>query len=114
MNLGGDKFIIVESLKVLLKQLIDLLETRIERNYLLLTATKFRQEVTTKDSIVRNLIPVSVGRVYGHVKCALLPYKIKYSTLSVENKTQCGTLWNIEHTFPFELIWYHMFIIYRQ
>jgi len=43
---------------------------------------------------------VSVGRVYGHSKCALLPYKGKYSTLSVENKSQCITLWKIEHTFP--------------
>ena len=43
---------------------------------------------------------VSVGHVYGHAKCALLPYKVKYSTLSVENKAQCGTLWNVEHTFP--------------
>ena len=43
---------------------------------------------------------VSVGRVYGYTKCALLPYKEKYSTLSVENKAQCSTLWKIEHTFP--------------
>jgi len=44
---------------------------------------------------------VFVGRIYGHTKCALIPYKRKYSTpLSVENKAQCSTLWKIEHTFP--------------
>ena len=50
---------------------------------------------------------VSVGHVYGHAKCVLLPHNGKYSTLSVENKAQCSTLWKIEHTFPFELVWYH-------
>ena len=52
---------------------------------------------------------VSVGCVDGHAKCTLLPYKGKYSTLSVENKVQCSTLWKIEHTFSFELEWYHTF-----
>jgi len=35
---------------------------------------------------------VSVGHVYGHTKCTLLPCKGKYCTLSVENKEQCSTL----------------------
>ena len=46
---------------------------------------------------------VSVGRVCGHAKCALLPHKEKYSTLSVENKVQCSTLWKIKHIFPLNL-----------
>ena len=52
----------------------------------------------TVDNCVHSSI--SVGRIYGRAKCALLPYKVKYSTLSVENKAQCGTLWNVEHAFP--------------
>ena len=47
---------------------------------------------------------VSVDRVYGHAKCPLLSYKGKYSTISVENKAQCRTLWKIQHTFPYGTI----------
>ena len=59
------------------------------------------------DNVVDNFFShssVSVGHVYGHSKCALLPYKGKNSTLLVENKAQCGTRWNIGHTFPFETL----------
>jgi len=49
--------------------------------------------------------------LWSHKVCSIAIQRkyslVTNSTLWLENKAHCGTLCNIEHTFSFELRWYH-------